>query len=550
MSRFEKTQRRPGVTSVITSSPEPVARTFNGAPGFERDPQGELFLLAAQVMVDEKTYYEKDAARRTRFQQLVWHCAVAHEAWTFEFLRWLRQDANVRSASIAGACEFVHGRWFVQQELSLRGLPQESLDPSLGRRVIDAVCQRGDEPAEVLAYWTSTYGKPIPAAVRRGVSDASTRIYSEYVAGKYDGERRAWRLGDVAMLTHPRPKADWQSDLFGHVVGKRLGKSEIVHESTTPMVYARQQLESLPVEQRRALIESPDGPDAIKAAGMPWEAVAGWLQGPMDAAAWEACIPSMPLFALLRNLRNFDEAGVSDEVALSVASRLSTSEQVRKSGILPMRFLSAYRAVNSLRWLPALERALDASLSNVPVLTGRTLILIDTSASMWHNISEQSELMYADVAQIFGLALAKRIQDSASGSVAEVVSFSSYSRKFELRRGESLLRAIDRWGQEGMNFHSGTETEDAVRKHYTSHSRIICLTDEQANRHGRANVYESVPGSVPCYTFNLDGYQYGHAPSGLKNRHVFGGLSDTVFLMLSALESGRQGKWPWEVAAR
>jgi hypothetical protein len=53
--------------------------------------------------------------------------------------------------------------------------------------------------------------------------------------------------------------------------------------------------------------------DRLAAAGVTWEALAGWLQGPMDKAAWEAIIPSMGVMALARNLRNFDEAGVSDD---------------------------------------------------------------------------------------------------------------------------------------------------------------------------------------------------------------------------------------------
>lgn len=554
MGRYERLQRNPGLTSAVSTLPHATGLTYNQAPGFERDSRSELLLLAAQVMVDEKTYYEKDAGRRGRFRNLISICAVEHEQWTFEFLQWLRGVANVRSASIAGSCEFVHARWLINDELSQRGLPLRTLDASLGRRVCSVVCQRGDEPAELLAYWTSHYGKPIPAAVRRGARDAAERLYSEYVAGKYDGESRSWRLGDVVMLARPRPKAEWQSHLFSQLIGKRLGKTEPVFLDLE-MVANRKALEEFPVSERRGWLERApqEVAQAIKAAGMPWEAFSGWLQGPMDKAAWEACIPSMGLFALLRNLRNFDEAGVSDEVVAEVCARLSDLEQVRKARLLPMRFLSAHRAVSSLRWSWALERGLDASLSNVPVLTGRTLILVDTSGSMWHNVSEQSEMVYADVAKLFGIALAKRILDSASGNSVEVVSFSSGHRgrtpsiPFVLKRGESVLAALARWEQAGLDIRGGTDTLGAVTRHYTSHNRVVCLTDEQANLHDAFNVFEAVPANVPCYTYNLQGYKFGHAPSGCKNRHTFGGLSDATFTMLAALESGKAGKWPWEI---
>ena len=72
------------------------------------------------------------------------------------------------------------------------------------------------------------------------------------------------------------------------------------------MIAARAALMALPVQDRRAVL---DQPERLSAAGMTWESLAGWLQGPLDAAAWQAVIPSMGYMALLRNLRNFDDAG-------------------------------------------------------------------------------------------------------------------------------------------------------------------------------------------------------------------------------------------------
>ncbi len=57
-----------------------------------------------------------------------------------------------------------------------------------------------------------------------------------------------------------------------------------------------------------------------------------WLQGPMDKAAWQAIIPNMGYFALLRNLRNFDEAGIdAPDGRVRHAGRLCDEEAVSKS---------------------------------------------------------------------------------------------------------------------------------------------------------------------------------------------------------------------------
>ena len=37
-------------------------------------------------------------------------------------------------------------------------------------------------------------------------------------------------------------------------------------------------------------------PALVAAAGMTWEALAGWRRAPIDAAAWTAVIPSMGYF--------------------------------------------------------------------------------------------------------------------------------------------------------------------------------------------------------------------------------------------------------------
>jgi TROVE domain len=107
----------------------------------------------------------------------------------------------------------------------------------------------------------------------------------------------------------------------------RTERARRTRPARTPPPGARDELAALPVDERRA---APD-PARLRSAGMTWEAVAGWLQGPMDAAAWTALIPTMGYVALLRNLRNFDEAGVPDDVASTVAARLAGPEQVARS---------------------------------------------------------------------------------------------------------------------------------------------------------------------------------------------------------------------------
>ncbi|WBO67097.1 TROVE domain-containing protein [Streptomyces camelliae] len=524
MARFNTRAAKAQVKSAVTSTGR-VLRTYEGGRGQEREPRSELFLLAVSHFLSG-TFYENAQDRDDRFTRLVRDLAVSDPDWTAGLLRWLRGEGNMRTASIVGAAEYVHAR-----------LTAGATDGPSNRQVVDCVLQRPDEPGELLAYWTSTYGRAIPKPVKRGVADAVRRLYHAKSLLKYDTAAKGYRFGDVLNLVHAAPDPDkpWQGELFRYALDRRHNPDTAVPPASLPVLTAHRELMALPVAERRRVVTSEGGAERLAAAGITWEALAGWLQGPMDKAAWEAVIPSMAAMSLVRNLRNFDEAGVSDEVAARVAARISDPAEVARSRQFPFRYLAAYQHAPSLRWSYPLEQALGHSLANVPALPGRTLVLVDRSGSMfWSRVSERSQLTRADAAAVFGTALALRAAD------ADLVEFGTTSNAVTFRKGESVLKILDRFGDLG-----GTDTTDAVRRHYKKHDRVLIVTDEQytPNRHGDPTV--QVPAHVPVYTWNLEGYRAGHGPSGTGNRHTFGGLSDAAFRMVSLLEAAGEADWPW-----
>ncbi|MFC7909476.1 TROVE domain-containing protein [Streptomyces nigra] len=525
MARFNTRAAKAQPTSRVTSTGR-VLRTFEGGRGRERDARSELFLLAVANFVSQKTFYESGADRDDRFAALVRELAVSDPEWTAGLLGWLRTEGNLRTAALVGAAEYVKAR-----------LDAGACDGPANRRVVDSVLRRPDEPGELLAYWTATYGRNVPKPVKRGIADAVRRLYSGKSLLKYDTASKGYRFGDILNLTHaaPDPAKPWQGELFRYALDRRHHPETAVPPVSDAVLIAHRALMAVPVGQRRALVTSEGGAERLAAAGMTWEALAGWLQGPMDKAAWEAVIPSMGVMALVRNLRNFDEAGVSDEVAARVAARISDPAEVARSRQFPFRYLAAYRHAPSLRWAYPLEQALGHSLANVPALPGRTLILVDRSGSMfWSRLSDRSELNRADAAAIFGTALALRARK------ADLVEFGSTSAAVPFRAGESVLKILGRFGDLG-----GTDTTGAVRAHYRRHDRVLIVTDEQYAPSHHGDPTEQVPADVPVYTWNLAGYRAGHGPSGTGNRHTFGGLSDAAFRMVPLLESARDADWPW-----
>ena len=529
MTRFNNQGARARGTSPVQSTRP--GRNAAGGPGWSRTTKSELFLLAVANFVGQDTFYEDAKGRDSRYVKLVRDVTLDDPQWTYEFLRWLRSEAQMRTAAIVGAVEFVKAR------LDAGDLAGQAGD-GLNRKVVNAVLQRADEPGELLAYWTSKYGRSLPKPVKRGVADAVQRLYNEYSLLKYDTDSKGYRFGDVLELVHAKPNTDkwtWQGDLFEYAIDRRQKRDKEIPLSLTK-VSTRQHLYSLPVEERRAALTESN----MKAAGMTWEALSGWLQGPLDAEAWESVIPQMGYMALLRNLRNFDEAGISRATQRKVMDRLEDPEQVARSRQFPFRFLSAYQAVESTRWGGTLEEALQHSLANVPELSGNTLILVDRSGSMFsydhysYGRRSGSELDNADKAAVFGSALALRAEK------ADLVEFGSTYKTVPFRKGASVLKMVDKFSSLG-----GTNTRAAVQGSFRNHDRVIIVTDEQGwGYYGSPTA--SIPDDVPVYTWNLAGYRTGHDESGAGNRHTFGGLTDKAFQMVPLLEAGRNASWPWE----
>ncbi|MEU8136813.1 TROVE domain-containing protein [Streptodolium elevatio] len=531
MSKFNsRTQSAVAVGPVRTTTHTPTTTTFEGGAAYVREPRGELLLFALTNMVGEAAFYESADARDRRFRDLVHDVAAEDPAWMRGFIGWLRDAAGMRSASLVAAAEAV----FARLTLGLHGE---------NRAIVDAALRRPDEPGEMLAYWTATHGRSLPKPVKRGVADAAARLFTERALLKYDTAGKGFRFADVLELTHASPAADkpWQGELFRHAIDRRHGRDENVPERLR-VVAANRALRAEAAEDPSVLLAA----DRLRAAGMTWEDVLSLAGSRLDKARlWEAIVPSMGVMALIRNLRNFDEAGLSDEVAQEVARRIADPATIASSRLFPYRFLSAYRAAPSLRWGHALDQALAASTANVPALPGRTLVLVDTSGSMSSYVSAKSKVTHADIGALFGVALAHR------GAEVDLVGFADRHFTHRITRGGSALRDIEAFcGRNGEVGH-GTETVAALKATYKGHDRVVLVSDMQAFRYAGSgaagvSVSDAIPANVPMFGVNTTGYAPAVIASGTRNRYEIGGFSDKLFTLMEVLSKGGDAGWPWE----
>lgn len=514
MVKFARIRKRPNVRSPIKTVGAPVNRTFEGAKALHRDPKSELFLLAITNMVAEKTFYESGSQRDQRFAELIRKVTVQDPEWVQRLVPWLRNTAQMRSAPVVMAAEYVAA-----------GGPN-------GRKVVASAMSRADEPAELLAYWSAEHGRRFPQSVKRGVADAARRLYDEKAALKYDGLSRAWRMADVVELVHPKPANQAQSDLFRYLLDRRHHPEDVEVGPSLPKVASRAELEAVPEDRRRGMLRAR-GPDLLNVSGATWEWLSGWLPGGMDAEAWEAVIPSMGYMALLRNLRNFDDAGISDEMTRIVQGVLADPEAVARSRQFPYRFWSAYRNVPSLRWAQTLETALELSLRNIPTLSGRTLVLTDTSGSMMSPVSAKAKVRHFEIAALFAAAVAKQAKD------LDLVSFATFSEKIPFSKSSSVLRTVESVENRIGRVGHGTRLGAAVKQWFHGHDRVVVFSDLQTH-----DQVPALPGVV-TYVFNTGGYQPTPVAVGEKGHYELGGFSDATFRLMAILENLRDADWPF-----
>lgn len=508
----------------------PTTRTHEGGAAYKADARLDLFNLGLTNMVGESTFYESAAARDARFRELVDVVAAHDPEWIAGFLPWLRSDGNMRSASIVAAVEAAR-RWLAD------GRPG-------GRQLVDAVCQRADEPAEALGYWLQNYGRPIPKPIKRGIADAATRLYTQRAVYKYDTNSRKIRMGDVVALCRPTPRDEEQADLFAHLMERRHGYRStdgvVAVPSMLNRLVASLEIDSVPEGERaHYIVAGSDLPEKLAAAGWTWERFASWVPNGMGAREWEAIIPNMGYMALLRNLRNFLNTGVSPSVLRAVGEKIADPVEVARGRQFPFRYWAAYREVDSLHLAGFLEDAANLSVNNIPVFRDRTLVMIDTSASMRNTLSNDGTVTRLEVAAMLGASAARR------GDTVTCIYGTDVAK---VEQPRDLLRAVEGMNELVGKVGHGTNTWGSVAaavKEYGPFRRVFIVTDDRARDSYAGHGLQHLPADI--YLWNVGGYQDVGMPTG-PGRHIFAGFSDQCFKQVAALEAGRDAAWPWMAA--
>ncbi len=256
----------------------------------------------------------------------------------------------------------------------------------------------------------------------------------------------------------------------------------------------------------------------------------------MDAEAWELVIPSMGVMALARNLRNFDQAGISDAAVDTVIAKLTDPNEVARARLFPYQVWAAYAHVPSDNWKRALGRTLELTVANIPALDG-TLVVIDTSGSMQASVSNRSRLQRVEVAAVMAMATAKR------ASNVDVIIYGQHNARVHGLAGASVLAGVETVVRVVGSVGHATFGHTAIARWFDPkrHRRAVIFTDDQQHDSGHVRL-DHVP---LIYTFNLAGYRASALAAGESGRYTLGGFTDATFTAMQVLEEGRNATWPF-----
>jgi TROVE domain len=239
--------------------------------------------------------------------------------------------------------------------------------------------------------------------------------------------------------------------------------------------------------------------------------------------------------ALVRNLRNFDQADISDS-AIAVITKITEPAEVAKARLFPYQARAAYKNAPSDNWKRALGRTLELTVGNVPALDG-TLVVIDTSGSMQAPVSRRSTMARVEAAAVMAMATAKRAVN------VDVVIYGQDNALVSGLDGASVLAGVDKVVRSVGSVGHATCGHTAIARWYDPrrHRRAVIFTDDQQHDSGRVSL-DHVP---LIYTFNLAGYRPSALPAGQKGRYTLGGFSNATFTAMAVLEAGHNADWPF-----
>jgi 60 kDa SS-A/Ro ribonucleoprotein len=296
-----------------------------------------------------------------------------------------------------------------------------------------ATCvQRPDEMAELIAMYWKGGKNPLTAQMKKGLA-AAFQKFDRYSLSKYANRDGQVAMRDVLFLVHAKPLNDEQAGLW-----KELAEGNL---------------------------KAPDTWESNLSAGKDKKETFTRLIAEKQLGA----------LALLRNLRNMQEAKVEPVVIREALSTMKTER------VLPFRFVTAAKYAPKLE--PELEGAMFRCLEGSTKLSGKTLLVVDCSGSMHGQISGKSELDRLSAATALAMLLREVCEDVVIYATAGSDSTRKHATMLIPPRRGFGLRDLLKYENTTRTIGGGgiflKQVIDFLRDKESDADRIVVFTDEQ-----------------------------------------------------------------------
>lgn len=315
-------------------------------------------------------------------------------------------------------------------------------------------------------------------------------------------------LADVIKMVHPRPANKARANFYKYLIGKDL----------TPA-----QFKTLPDNVQAYEKFKKNGGEAKKVPDVPFQLLTNLN---LSTEQYRQVAEKMSFSALRQNLNALAKHGVfKGDTTTIAAATLSNPENVRKAKTMPFQLFASYKATESNANVPtkiknAIQDALDASLSNVPEVPGKTFVAVDISGSMQSPVtgdrgSATTSISCLDAAAVMGSALLRKNPNDV-----EILPFSdnvvlSYDAPLRRDIWGSPYRTSSKTGPVTFNGRDSVITNveklrelpnngtncSSVLKHLNRQSvkgvtAVIYLSDNESWMDSRTTSYSNHPGAT------------------------------------------------------
>ena len=188
--------------SKFNEKPNELTTNREGLPAYAMTDRARLVTQVLTSFFNEKKFYGDNSAE---MELTIRRVIQADPDFVSRLAVYARREFNMRSVAHVLTAYLAH----------------EPAGKPYARRTVNGISLRGDDVTELMAFYLSSFGKPIPNALRKGVCDVFSR-FDEYTLAKYKAAGKAVRMKDIANLCHPAPKDEAQAAMWKRLLEDRL----------------------------------------------------------------------------------------------------------------------------------------------------------------------------------------------------------------------------------------------------------------------------------------------------------------------------------------